>query len=225
MFPFADAVSVPVVNKGPAMFSTPVVPWVHVDPAAEPVIPAAAVDVTVPLFVTVMAPKIEIPPANERFADEGIVRAAKMNSVPVFVIDPVPSMLVPAPLTEIGPVPLSVPFTTRFPVTPSVKVEMATTPVPFTVRFVMLALAFNVTVCPPLMTASSPAAGAVPPTQVPPALQMPDPADCLVTPIASELKTTQRTASAMHANRTERKILDSHFTLLTSTSFVAKYFL
>ena len=150
---------------------------------------------------------------------EGIVRAAKMNSVPVFVIDPVPSMLVPAPLTEIGPVPLSVPFTTRFPVTPSVKVDIARTPVALTVRSVMLLLAVKVTVCPAAITALSPATGTTLPVHVVVALQFPVCFEVIVAALASVLETTQRTASGMHASRTERKILDGHFTFLPSTFF------
>ena len=50
--------------------------------------PVAALVVTVPLFVTVMAPLIAILPANERFAVERIVWAALIVRIPVFVIDP-----------------------------------------------------------------------------------------------------------------------------------------
>jgi hypothetical protein len=173
VFPLAEAVNVPVESTGPETLSVPVVPCVQVEPEAEPVTPPAALVVTVPLLVTVMAPLIAIVPANERFAVDRIVCAALIVSVVVFVIDPVPSMLVAAPLSVTAPVPLSVPFTTRFPETPNVKVEVASTPDALIVTPVIVLLAFNVTVCPAAMMTLSVEAGTTPPTHVEVVLQLP----------------------------------------------------
>src|SRR5260221_4788147 len=154
--------------------------------------PVAALVVTVPLFVTVMAPLIAILPANERFAVERIEWAALIVRIPMFVIDPAPSRLVPAPLSVIAPVPLIVPFTTRLPETPSVKVAVASTPVALTVTPVIVVLATKVTVCPALMTTLYPAAGTPAPPHVPETFQFPDPDEVKVAALASLLETTQR---------------------------------
>src|SRR5882724_8886956 len=223
VFPFADAVSVPVASMGPIIFKVPVVPWVQLDPATEPVMPVAALVVTVPLFVTVMAPLIAILPANERFAVERIVCAALMVSIPVFVIDPVPSIVVAAPLSVGAPVPLIVPFTIRFPETPSVFAPVARIPVALTVRPVIVVAPTKVTVCPALMTALSPAAGIPAPPHVPERFQFPDPDEVKVAALAL-LETTKRTASAADANRTERNVLDSSFTLSYQLFLLARFF-
>jgi hypothetical protein len=134
--------------------------------------PAVAV-VTAPLFVTVLEPVTAIVPEKERFAVERIVCEALIVSVAVLVTDPVPSIVVPAPLRVIAPVPLSVPFTTRFPETPSVKVEVANTPDELIVTPVMVLLAGKVTVCPAAMTTLSAATGTTPPTHVDVDVQLP----------------------------------------------------
>src|SRR5258708_3668853 len=117
MFGFALALSVPVASKGPATVSAELAAFVHVDPATVPVIPVAAVLVMVPLLVTVTAPLIAIVPGNDRFAVAWtVLPPVLIVTVPVSVIDPVPSIWVPLPFKVIGPVPDSVPFTTKLPV-------------------------------------------------------------------------------------------------------------
>jgi hypothetical protein len=127
-----------------------------------------------------------------------------MVSVAVFVIDPVPSMLVPAPLRVIAPVPLSVPFTTRFPETPSVKVEVANTPDALIVTPVMVLLAGKVTVCPAAMTTLSVAAGTTPPTHVDVTVQLPVCAEVIVAAVArvpdSEEKRSTRAEAPTKSN-------------------------
>ena len=134
MLELAVAVNVPVANRGPAMFNVELAALVHVEPLTEPVMPPAADVVTVPLFVTVIVPLMAMVPENARFADERTVCAALIVSVAVFVIDPVPSIFVLAPLRVMAPVPLSVPFTTELPATPNVKVEVLSVAPLVTVR-------------------------------------------------------------------------------------------
>ena len=64
MFPLADALSVPVASTGPVTLRVEFSSLSHVDPSTVPVIPPAAVVVTVFLFVTVIAPVIAIVPVK-----------------------------------------------------------------------------------------------------------------------------------------------------------------
>jgi Na+-transporting NADH:ubiquinone oxidoreductase subunit NqrC len=69
------------------------------------------------------------------------------------------------------------------------------------------------------MTTLSVVAGTTPPTHVVVAVQLPVCAEVIVAALAVLLKTTQRTASVVHANRTERNFLDSSFTLSYQSFF------
>lgn len=62
-FPEADAVSVPVDSRGPAMLRLLLVPFVQEDPENVPVIPPEAEELTVPLLVMVTVPLMAIVPA------------------------------------------------------------------------------------------------------------------------------------------------------------------
>ena len=106
------------------MFKVELAALVHEEPA-DPVMPPDAVVVSVPLFVTAIVLLMEIVPEKERLAVERIDFAPVLIvNVALFVIDPVPSMFVLAPLRVMAPVPLTVPFTTKLPAIPSVNVEV-----------------------------------------------------------------------------------------------------
>ena len=132
---FADAVRVPVANRGPATFNVELAALTQVEPATEPVMPPAAETVIVPLFVTLMAPLMATVPENERLAVERIDFAPVLIvNVAVLVTEPVPSIFVPLPLSVTAPVPLRVPLTTKSPATARANVDVLSVPL-VTVRF------------------------------------------------------------------------------------------
>src|SRR5260221_801286 len=112
--------------------------------------PAALVQVPAPVrpvatLVLVIVPLLVVVPLLTLIGPESVkLAAAAMDlllvivSVALFVTDPVPVIVVPAPLSEIAPVPLTVPLTVTFPATPRVNVDVFNVHVavraPFSVR-------------------------------------------------------------------------------------------
>ena len=138
VLPVAVAVSVPVVSMGPATIKEDVDRALfQVELPAIPAIPVAAlVETIMPLLVTVTPLLMVIGHAMVRFAVELTVRFAVIVNPVVFEIPvpPDPSMVAPAPLRVISPVPLKVPFTRRLPPTLMVYPPLASVAPELTVR-------------------------------------------------------------------------------------------
>ena len=107
------------MSKGPATFNVELAAFTQVAVPLPPVIPVAAlVLVTVPLLVTVIPVAILTGPAIERLAVAlNDFAPVVMVNVPVLLIVPVPSIVVPDPLRVMVAVPEIVPVTTKFPTT------------------------------------------------------------------------------------------------------------
>ena len=137
VLPVAVAVNVPVASIGPAIVKEDVDRALfQVELPAAPIIPVAAVETIMPLLVTVTPLLMFIGHAMVRFAVELTVRFAVIVNPVVFEIPvpPDPSMVAPAPLRVISPVPLKVPFTRRLPPTPMVFPPLANVAPELTVR-------------------------------------------------------------------------------------------
>lgn len=121
------AVNVPVASNGPEIFSVEFAAFSHVAEAAPPTMPPAAVEVTIPLLVTVIPVLIVHVPVSERLA------AARNECAALTVVAaamvPVPPIVALAPESITGSVPapprFPVPLTKRFPAMVNVPAAVA----------------------------------------------------------------------------------------------------